>query len=383
MANQKISAMSSAAALDGTEAFPAVQSNANVKALLTDVATYIDSVDHNLLGDISVSGSAVFVTNVHVKGGTTLSGAVVCLTTLAVSATASVGALNIAGTTFTPGSYLTSASARSAIATDVLNVSLTASVGSLNVVGTTNLQGATTASGAVNMLTTLSVSGNADFRGAVSVSGALTCLTALNVSATASLGQLYVATTSTLSGAVNCLTTLSVSGAAVFKTDLNVSATASCGVVTYGGFQISGMHKLGSASGANNTILKISGTWTNYQSLQVVASGKGQTTSTNFILNLYTDGGTTPIMTYNAVANASATASEGMIIADIFGANADAGFKLVTILQHFPSVATQATQTRSATVNTSALNCVGLSIGAGATTATISAAHFCLYGQLK
>lgn len=219
---------------------------------------------------------------------------------------------------------------------------------------TLNVEGITTLSAAVNMLTTLSVSGNADFRGAVSVSGAL-----------------------------NALTTMSVSGNANFMIGINVSATASVGALTVGGFQEAGWHKLGSASGATASHFGISGTWTNYKVLMLDVTGKGQTTSTNFILNLYTDGGTTPLMTYALVAAASATASAAWANFMIYGANADTELKVVVPQTHFFGVATQGVQTRSATQTTVALNAIYISIGATTTTATMSSAHVTLYGLLK
>jgi cytoskeletal protein CcmA (bactofilin family) len=214
--------------------------------------------------------------------------------------------------------------------------------------------------------------------GSTTFSGSVTLKTALTVEGTATFSASV-----TFKGSVTVEGSATFSGTVTLKTGLIVSATSAAAVGFLGGFQEAGLHKLGSASGASDNALSVSGTWTNYHALHIIASGKGQTTSTNFILNLYTDGGTTAFLTYPLAANSSATASEGLLVADVYGANADAGFKLVTALQHFPSVATQATQTRSATITAGQVNCVKVSVGAAGTTATISAGHLVVYGVLK
>ncbi len=202
------------------------------------------------------------------------------------------------------------------------------------------------------------------------------------------VANLTVQGSATLSGTVIMSTAYAVSGTAQCGGQLHVSLTASIGgTIKFGadGYTLSGWQKLGSQSGNQNIKLQVAFTNTgnNIHRLHVVGSGKGQTSSTNFILCLYTDGGTTPFITYALAANSSATASEGMVIADVYGANADAGFKLIVPTMHFPSVATQATQTRSATVNTGVVNAVSLSIGAAGTTASISTGHLVVYGLLK
>lgn len=153
-------------------------------------------------------------------------------------------------------SLLSSASARSAIATDTLAVSLTASVGSLNVVGNANHQGTTTLSGAVNCLTTLSVSGATDFRSTISISGAM-----------------------------NCLTTLSVSGAANFKTSVNISATASVGALSIAGVAFSqGMTLITTLTTTSGTTQSVTGISASYRELFIEIEGVSFTAAA--VLNL-------------------------------------------------------------------------------------------------
>ncbi|MEO6291888.1 MAG: hypothetical protein ABIO88_04630, partial [Burkholderiaceae bacterium] len=71
-----------------------------------------------------------------------------------------------------------------------------------------------------------------------------------------------------------------------------------------------GVDRLGSASNVAGTAvqLKVNGTWSSYRSLDIDYRGKGAATTTRLILFLYTDGGTTPFMTYSFAVNTSATA---------------------------------------------------------------------------
>jgi hypothetical protein len=199
------------------------------------------------------------------------------------------------------------------------------------------------------------------------------------------LVQAGVTYKATLQSQWNQVANLTVQGSATISGTAHFTTAIKHGPDSY---IDAGWHKLGSASVATGTgAIKMQVAFTNtsntYHRLHVLASGKGQTSTTNFILCLYTDGGTTPFLTYPMAANASATASEGVIIADVYGANADVGFKLVVPICHFPSVATQATQTRSATVNTGVVNAVSVSMGATGTTASLSVGHMVVYGLTK
>lgn len=94
---------------------------------------------------------------------------------------------------------------------------------SASAIGTENLtvNGTTTASGAVSLLTTLSVSGATVLKGALSVGGAVNFGTTLTAS-----GAVVMNTTLTVSGAAAFLTTLSVGGAATLASTLAVSGAA-------------------------------------------------------------------------------------------------------------------------------------------------------------
>jgi hypothetical protein len=126
--------------------------------------------------------------------------------------------------------------------------------------------------------------------------------------------------------------------------------------------------------------LKVSGTWTNYQTLTIDYVGKGAATTTNLILFLYTDGGTTPFMTYQLVANTSATASDIRAVFNVMGSNVNGAKLAKPDTVWFAGIATQAAQTFSATTTTAAVNCIGICTAAAAVTTTQSSAQVMVYG---
>lgn len=338
--------------LDGTPTYT-IATQYDAFSFQSDGLNYYINRDFRPAGSAAVSNTLT-VSIMSVLQTFTASGASGFLGSLRVSATASVGALHVDTTSSLSGAVnaLTTFTASGAVGfLGSMRTSGSASVGFLHVGGTSSL------SGAVNALTTFTASGAVGFLGSARVSGS------------ASVGFLHVGGTTSLSGAVTCLTTLGVSG------------TLSAGELILDGRRIGGAI-LGTASGATNTHFGVSGTWTNVRQMQVVISGKGNAAATNFILNLYTDGGTTPILTYAAAANTSATASEAYAIFNVFGTNADSGLKFATVTQHFLGITTQATQGRTAVADTGSINAVYISMGAGTTTLTMSSAHFNVYGTL-
>lgn len=397
-----------------------------VRGSSTFSATAIFLTDVRIAGDLQVASTASFsalrVTNViafqgaFTNAGTfqqqaqatftntvTFSATVVFNTAINVSATASIGILAVAGSATFAGT------ARFLAATDV---SATLSVGvALIVAGTSTLSGAVRALTSVDVSATLSVGGlvvggtatfsaTAVFLTAVAISGTLSVgtlvvsgtasfsatvafanaiVTSLGITGTASFaGQVNFAATVSFANAT--VTSLGITNTASFAAQVNFGASISCSSAPYvGGFQLSTM-KLGSATGATSTQFKISGGWSAFQALEVHVRGKGAATTTNLILQLYTDGGTTPFITYATVAG-SATASDIIAIFDIAGIQS--GFKVIKPrLHHIAGIATQAAQTQTATQTTGIVNCIGIMTGAGTTTTTMSAAEIYVYGML-
>lgn len=127
-----------------------------------------------------------------------------------------------------------------------------------------------------------------------------------------------------------------------------------------------------SATGA--TQIKVPFTGTNYHALDVYYYGKANAGATNPILFLYTDGGTTPFLTFT-LPTYSATASDVACHWKVIGSNAISGLKAVrTILYRVNVNTTQPALTDTATANTGVVNCVGVCMATGATTVTVSSA---------
>lgn len=136
----------------------------------------------------------------------------------------------------------------------------------------------------------------------------------------------------------------------------------------------------GSATGASQ--IKLTGTWTDYQSLQVTYFGKGAASTTNPILFLYTDGGTTPFLTYQ-MNTFSATASDIAACWEIIGANTRSALKAVqTVVYRVNGLTSQPALQSTATVTTGAINCIGICLAAGATTTTQSSAFAYVRGVI-
>lgn len=138
---------------------------------------------------------------------------------------------------------------------------------------------------------------------------------------------------------------------------------------------------LGSASATGLVQLKISGTWTNYHALDVMFYGKGGPTVTTAILLLYTDGGTTPFLTFVSPATATATASDRVACWEVLGVNAKSGLKVAELTKHrVAGVTTQPALGVTATATTGVVNCIGICLGAAGVTATMSSAYAYVYG---
>jgi hypothetical protein len=135
-----------------------------------------------------------------------------------------------------------------------------------------------------------------------------------------------------------------------------------------------GYRTLGSGSVTGASQIKVSGTWTDNHVIQVFYYGKGAATTTNPILFLYTDGGTTPFLTYQ-MNTFSATASDIAVSWQIIGANTKSGLKVVqTTAYRVNGLTTQPALQTTATATTGAINCIGVCLAAGATTLTQSSA---------
>ncbi len=161
-----------------------------------------------VLGSATFSGTAVFLTDIRVAGD------------LHVSSTASVGALNIAGTSFVPGDYLTSNSFSAAIAAYATSASVSTMIAAQISAGGF----LTSASASSSLLTTaLTVLGSATFSG-TAVFGK-----SIEVSLTASVGHLNVGGTTALTGQLTVAGTATFSGTAVFLTGAAISGTLSTG----------------------------------------------------------------------------------------------------------------------------------------------------------
>lgn len=230
-------------------------------------------------------------------------------------------------------------------------------------------------------VTTLGVTGTASFAaqatfaGTATFSGTAIFLTAASISGSLSVGSLYVSGTSTLSGASRHLGALDVS--ATISTGAIMVATKAQMTV------FPNSYLLATASGVTSTQFKLnfSNTAGGFTHYTLVAQGKGNALATNFIIFLYTDGGTTPFMTYATAAAATATASEAILVMDITQDILASGLVVaVPRYQHFVGVTTQNAQTRSATFTVSAINCIGVTMGSTTTTRTMSAASIYLTG---
>lgn len=248
---------------------------------------------------------------------------------------------------------------------------------------TAQFAGTTTFSGTAVFLTSAVISGTlstggivvtagATFNGSATFSGTAMFLTGINVAGT-------------LSGsAINLTGPMSVSGAAVFKGTITVSATASVGALTVAGVPVGTPNYVkidSTAGGSFNSFYKASGAWSVYYSVDVQILAKGAATTTNLIIGLYADGGTTPFVTFPLNPIASATASEVAAFITITGTK-DADIKIIyPKWQIFNGVTNQAGQFPTATFTTSGINAIGIITGAGATTTTMSSASIVLWGR--
>lgn len=138
----------------------------------------------------------------------------------------------------------------------------------------------------------------------------------------------------------------------------------------------------GTTGFAGVNFFKMSADWTAYQALELDVQAKGAATTTNLIIALYTDGGTTPILTFATNPIASATASEVAASFQITGTRNQNAMKVIfTRYQMFNGVTNQAGQFPTSTFTVSAINAIGVITGAGTTTTTMSSADIFLYGR--
>src|SRR4051812_6037969 len=229
--------------------------------------------------------------------------------------------------------------------------------------------GTSTFSGTAVFLTT------AQFAGTVTMSATVVFLTGAIISGSLSVGTLYVSTTTTLSGAARTLGPLDVSatasvgalivagavsvvGAAIFKGTITVSATASVGFLTVAGVPVaSGAYTklVETTAFAGVTFFKASGTWSSYYSVDVQVACKGAATTTNLIVGLFADGGTTPFMVYTLNPVASATASEMIAFLTITGTKDGHAAVIWPHFQIFPSVTNNAGQAITTTFTASGI----------------------------
>lgn len=126
----------------------------------------------------------------------------------------------------------------------------------------------------------------------------------------------------------------------------------------------------------------MSGNWTSYQALDLDIQAKGAPATTNLIISLYTDGGTTPFLTFTTNPIGSATASEVAASFRITGTRNQNAMKVIApAYQMFAGVTNQAGQFATATFTASAINAIGIITGTGTTTTTMSSADIFLYGR--
>ena len=136
-----------------------------------------------------------------------------------------------------------------------------------------------------------------------------------------------------------------------------------------------------SVTGAS-TLIVTSGVWTDCHSLNIYYYGKGAATTTNAIIHLYTDGGTTPFLTLTC-PTFSATASDVAIMATVIGANTRSGLKALALQTYrVAGVTTQPAVGTTATANAGTINAVGIALATGATTRTQSSAFAYVRGWI-
>lgn len=381
-------------------------------SLVTALAPYLTSASAATAittGTLTVNGTASFSGTVVTTSDVRVGGS------LYVSATASVGALTIAGAAFSPGAYLTSASFASAIAPYITSNSVSIALATYLTSNSASIAYARlAAANAFTAAQTITAGSGGGISGPTAGTWAakivynqdLSGLNGLsvqnrwatNTSTIFEVAQGFNGTTAgyypvfTVNGAGESiwqnaagtqLLKLDSAGVLTAAATMNVSATASVGALTVAGtaWGRPGLERLGSATTTgSNTALKVSGTWSNYHSLRIHYEGKGAATTTAIGLLLYTDGGTTPFMTYPLAPNTSATASECYAQWIVTGVNVSGLKVAIPQFMHFAGIATQATQTRSATATTGAINCIGVYTAAGGVTTTQSAAAVYVYG---
>lgn len=167
MADTKISALSSAAALGGTEAVPIVQSGSTVKTTISAILTYIQAQALNLTANFAIATNKFTVNattgNTAVAGTLGVTGATT-MATLATSGVASLASATIT-TPLPVGSGGTGAATLDA-------------AGIVTKTGTQTAAGAKTWSDAASFSSTLAVTGASTLTGAVTASAAPTLTSA-------------------------------------------------------------------------------------------------------------------------------------------------------------------------------------------------------------
>jgi cytoskeletal protein CcmA (bactofilin family) len=190
---------------------------------------------------------------------------------------------------------------------------------------------------------------------------------AVKVSGTLSVGGNIVA-----GGSVTVGGSATFSGTVAMLTALNVSGTLNVGTLLVGGVAVGGggWSLIGSTAigAAQTSEVKFSGSWSQYVAFKVYIVNMGSSASGTALLKIYTDGGTTPILT---LPNQTLAANiQGDY--DIMGS----GQSLKLIKHHASSVTVYAITT---TANSGIINCIGWTTSGG--TVTISGGSVVLYGM--
>lgn len=346
------------------------------------------------LGSLVVAGSATFAGPARFLGALDVSATVSTTNVIisgnaSVSGTLSVGTLQIAGVTFTPGSYVTSASLVTAayvtsnsmsarfasLSLDTIaDVSLSLSVADGQVLTWNNTSNqwinaspaaassATKTAGAFYNKGSLTQSGQAVFKSGVTFEGTV------SFSATAVFTNMSV-------------TSLGVTGTASFSATVlmaNATISSNLTVTTINGSPpgvggSSGYVQLGSLSFNNTTNGFIfSGSWSQYIAFDLIVYVKGSSLATTPSFAAYSDGGTTP---YLQQLNGTTVSSGTNYLFNVQFINGTA-IKYIRVSKNFAGTdAVNGTNT----ANTDFTNAIGMGFGTVASN-TMSSGMALLFG---
>lgn len=335
-----------------TVVFPSldVSGTGSISTIISTAGTFAGSLTASTLavtGTATFSGTAVFVGTAQFLATVTFSATVAFMTTVKISGTLSVGFFKIAGNAFNislsqsvaDGQVLTYNNTdnkwRNVTPTSGAKDSLTYTAAAIYVKGTS------TFSGAANFLTTMSVSGAAHFVGGVTFDGTVS----------------FSATVAFLNATV---TTLGVGSTASFSSAVLISGFPAGSVL------------LGSLSISAPLAIRFSGSWSDYAILELFTFFKS-TPSGSVNIDLFTDGGTTAILTLGGLG--SATASHGFMNVKIYNGTAFKGAHATRVVNAVAVTAASATANTAATIN-----CIGVRVG---TSLTLSSGLALLYGRRR